>query len=146
MTTGLVGSEMCIRDSPNPRASTEEEEATLKPQDNRRNSAAPFPGSGVLLRLLLHGHPDRGGHAGDVQAGYAEPAAHAGQVPLRLQPARLLQGHPGRLPHQEGAGGEQEDLHQVSACTKIAYARVWWITETPKSPQHADKVSGSSKC
>ena len=71
-------------------------------------------GPGVLSRLLHDGDAGGGGHTGDVQSGHAEPPAYARQVPLRFQPARLLPRHPGGLPHQEGPGGEQESLHQVS--------------------------------
>ena len=67
----------------------------------------------LCARLPRGGQPDRSGHAGDVRAGHEVPAAHAGQVPLHLQPARLLQGHPGRLPHQEGRCHGQENYDKV---------------------------------
>ena len=72
-----------------------------------------FTGPRVLSRLFLNGHDTGGGHAGHVQGGHGQPAAHARQVPLRLQPARLLTRHPWRLSHPQGPGRQQEGLHEV---------------------------------
>ena len=70
-------------------------------------------GPGVCSRVPHSRQHDRSGHLGHVQAGDREPATDAGQVSLRVQPAGLLQDHPGCLPHQEGAGGEQARHDQV---------------------------------
>ena len=64
-------------------------------------------------RLLRGWQPDCVSDAGDVRTGHEEPAAYPSQVSLRLQPAGLLQGHPGGLPHQERRRRGQENFYEV---------------------------------
>ena len=81
---------------------------------------------GFQQRVQAVHRPDRERHAAGVQGGDGEPAAHPRQVPLPVQPARLLPRHHGRAAvHPRHHGGAR--LHEEALG---AWGNIHRLTDT----------------